>query len=91
MMAAPPPLIIYSLSFFSCFGSLLALYHKTTLSLISGSQRIYRAFKEEGGVVDVCRATRRTNSTAVIDIVKTFDLDKAEVSIARQLGPIPTN
>ena len=40
---------------------------------------MYRGFKEEGGIIDVCRATRRTNSTAIIDIVKTFDLDKPEV------------
>ena len=40
---------------------------------------MYRTFKEEGGVRDVCRATRRTYSTAVIDIVKTFDLDNKEV------------
>ncbi|KAL5262299.1 hypothetical protein ACHWQZ_G007878 [Mnemiopsis leidyi] len=45
---------------------------------VSGSRRVYRTFKEEGGVTDVCRATRRTHSTAVIGIVKTFDLDNKE-------------
>ncbi|XP_063694232.1 uncharacterized protein LOC134825955 isoform X2 [Bolinopsis microptera] len=44
----------------------------------SSSQRIYRGFKEEGGIIDVCKATRRTNSTAIIDIVNSLDLDRPE-------------
>ena len=60
-----------------CLDQVLVLFG--TMLEAEGCRAMFRTFKEEGGLRDVCRATKRTKSPAVIGLIELFEKDCKEV------------
>ena len=67
-----------------CLDQVLVLFGE----MLAAEKEMFSFFKEEGGLKDVCRATKRSNSPAVIGLVKLFGTDCKEVCRSSLLGVV---